>query len=220
MTERTPSTWDEWVHFCFTEGDVDADHLYIGSTDTDIAIYLTRLFENPAFIADRYTDEQIARGTWYIFGTATWYMHGVIHGDVPPDLQIRCVRGITKMYTDLYDKVCGKRGRSPGGAKLRTKVDGAVYMMWDMDCLAGIHSIPHLIEPGIEIMESVLRQCRTTACRMSALHAIGHYVQEHHKPAPRIAGRFRALIDEFAQRPDVPDHLRKYAMEAREGQVQ
>lgn len=187
---------------------------------------MTRLFEAPAFIAERYTDFQIADATWYILGSASESIGMMACDTVPPELQIRCVRSVTTLYTDLFDRVCGNHGTDPDSDLLDSaKVDQAVYMIWDMSGLELFamfpHNYPHLVEPAIEILENVLRRCRTSACRISALHGIGHTlcVLDHDGDAS-IAARLRAIIDEFANRLDVPDWLLKYAMDARSGMVQ
>jgi hypothetical protein len=80
---------------------------------------------------------------------------------------------------------------------------------------------PHLVEPGIEVLESVLRNCRTSACRVSALHGIGHIYFTHNQGGSKeIALRLQEIIDAFTDREDLPEWLRDYAAHAREGYVQ
>ena len=240
MTDRTPPSFDEWVNYCFTQGHGD----FSGTSSDDeevvqarearffsmgpslLTTYLTTLFESPSFVAERYTDNQIAEATWFLFGCGSGFIGDMRRGAVRQDLQVRCVRSITTLYTDLFDRVCGRHGTDPDSDLRDTsEVDGAVYMMWDMDHLEGMVMFPekgpHLVEPGIEVLESVLRRCRTSACRVSALHGIGHiYCIHNYQGDKAIAARLRALVDAFTERDDLPEWLRDYAAHAREGYVQ
>lgn len=188
--------------------------------------YLTQLFEAPSFIAEEYSDYQIAEAVSFLFGMGSGYIHGICNTGVPPELQIRCIRSISTFYTDLLDRVCGDRGSDPDSDLIdESDVDGEVYMIWDVGGLEYIVTCPdrhpHLVEPAIEILENVLRRCRTSACRISALHGIGHILcdRQGEGDASKVA-RLRAMVDEFTDRPDVPDWLHRYAFDARSGMVQ
>jgi hypothetical protein len=240
MTNQTPPTFDDWVTYCFTQGLGDfsgtsPDHeeavkareaRFFSMDPSLLTTYLTQLFESPSFMAERYTDNQIAEATLFIFGCGSGYISDMRRGAVPPDLQVRCLRSITTLYTDLFDRVCGRHGTDPDSDLRDTvEVDGAVYMMWDMGHLEGTVMFPekgpHLVEPSIEVLENVLRRCRTSACRVSALHGIGHiYCIRNYQGDKAIAARLRSIVDAFTERDDLPEWLRDYAAHAREGYVQ
>jgi hypothetical protein len=187
-------SFDEWVEYCFTDGYRDfcgwadepddvvtaREERYHTFAPRTITSYLTRLFESPGFIADRYTDEQIADATWFIFGSsASSYIHDARSPGVPREEQVRCLASVATMYTRLFDRVCGERGSNPDeDLREKTRLDGAVYMIWDMGGVEGTvlfpGRLPHLEKPGIEVLETILTECRTSACRTSALHGIGH----------------------------------------------
>ncbi|MGD9791588.1 MAG: hypothetical protein AB7V21_13280 [Phycisphaerales bacterium] len=236
----SPPSFEEWVTFCFTrstgdasesphpvtDGVHDRERRFFGMDPTLLTEYLTRLFEAPSFVADRYTDDDIAEATWFLFGSDSGYISDMTRGHAPADLQVRCVRAITTMYTDLFDRLCGRHGTDPD-ADLRdmTEIDGAVYMMWDMNNLEGMvlfpEKGPHLVDPAIEVLECVLRECRTSACRVSALHGIGHiYCYHNAQGSATIASRLRSIVDEFIARKALPEWLLDYAAHAREGYVQ
>jgi len=190
--------------------------------------YLTRLFESPSFIADRYTDDQIADATWFIFGDGSQFISfkGV---NVAYEAQARCVRAVATLYTDLFDRICGRRAADLTTAFHGQKgIDCAVYMIWDMGGLEFTvmfpDSPPHLIEPGVSVLETVLATCRTSACLVSAVHGIGHVIGINvcGKSAAEQAkvDRFRGLIDSFLATREIPDWLRKYAGDARTGNIQ
>src|SRR6476619_7507169 len=105
--------FEEWIHYCFTQGHPD----FMGESGDDQEVvwarqerfgmdpitlnrYMTRLFRSPAFIADRYTDEQIARAIWFLFGVGSGYISTVLRPPVSPEMQIECVGAVATMYTD------------------------------------------------------------------------------------------------------------------------
>lgn len=240
MADRSAPDFEQWVEFCFTTGPADfADH----SGDSDdvvcereayfcelppivIANYLTRLFESPSFLIDRYTDDQIADATWFIFGTATEYIHEVRSNVVPEAAQIRCMHSVKTLYRDLYDRICGRRGTDPDADLRETcKIDCAVYMIWDMGSLGTAalfpKQFPHLVQPSLDVLDTILHESRTSACRVSVLHGIGHLLCGTMTAGRRqYRRRLRDSIDRFLQREDLPRWLREYALDARDGAVQ
>ncbi|HYF15589.1 MAG TPA: hypothetical protein VD971_11015 [Phycisphaerales bacterium] len=188
--------------------------------------YLTRLFENPAWIADRVDDEQIGVLTQFVFGCETCFMHEVQSPAVPQEAQARCFRSVATLYTDLLDRVCGRRGADPDldPRNAGHGVDGVVYMMWDMD--GGVGSPindatrkPHLVEPSIHVLNTALNHCRTSACRLSALHGLGHAVSLNRSTNLAFVLRLQAVIGVFLERSTGPEWLRAYANNARDGCV-
>lgn len=240
MSWSVQPSFDQWVQYAFTKavddfwersGDVEdvvrfREASFLDLDPVCVTEYLTRLFESPAFIADRYSNDQIADATSFLFGIGSEYFLEVQSNAVPADLQARCIRSVTRLYTDLYDRVCGQRGTDPDSDLRETcKVDGAVYMIWDMNYLECTVMFPernrHLVEPGIEVLETVLRRCRTSACRVSALHGIGHIRCAHEYGGDgTIVERLKGIVDEFVRVRDLPDWLREYAACARDGGVQ
>lgn len=232
-------SFDDWCDYCFTQGHDDfsgcspdgAEAIeartarFMGIEPQVLAEHLTRLFEAPGFIADRYTDTQIAKATWFLFGSGSGYFHTIRSERVPQDKQIRCVKSVTTAYTHLFDRVCGRRGTDPDEELIHTvDVDMAVYMIWDMDHLEGAVSFqdsnPHLVEPALEILQTVLCKCRTGACLASALHGIGHVYTALKQRDMTIACRVQSMVDEFLGRPCIPEWVHEYATLAREGAVQ
>lgn len=232
MAEQIP-TFEEWVEDCFTyanqdfrnygeaEGEefaaIEARGQRFAIPNPSLTEYAIRLFSDPGFIADQYTDEQIAEATWFLFGTGSEYFHDFRAKDVGQDKQIEAIRSVRTMYTDLYDRVCNKQGTEPDGQFTNVlPIDKAVGMIWDMDNIEGPALFPkdwpHLTDPSFEVLETALFKCRTASCKGSALHGLGHLHHVH----PR---RVENLIDRFLDSPDQPDHLREYAKLARTGCV-
>lgn len=235
-------SFEEWVEYCFVHGQRD----FNGTSKDDpeaiqqlekrfvlmdravVVGYLTRLFESPSFIADRYTDDQIADATWFLFGEGSQFT-SFKGANVAEDAQARCVRAVATLYTDLFDRVCGQRGTDLNTAFHGQRgIDCAVYMIWDMGGLEFTvmfpDSPPHLIEPGISVLETVLTKCHSSACLASALHGIGHVIGinigGNSASEQAKLDRFRGMVDSFLETREVPDWLRTYACDARTGNIQ
>jgi hypothetical protein len=235
MSADQQPTFEEWVEYNFTLGprDFNSTSELSGEARWErqarhslnpplLTSYMTRLFEAPAFIADQFSDDQVAKGIWYIFGLGSEYGHALLSGDVPVEARARCVRSIATMYTDLFDRVCGNHGDDIDARSDDRDVDVAVYMIWDMG--SGFDSVPvskeePLSTAAFEVVETALMKCVTAACQESALHGLGHLIGFLPPTAPSVA-RATALIDSFLSKRRPPDWLREYAAAARTGNVQ
>lgn len=235
MSESNPPSFEEWVEYCFIHrghmwhsGDDDAvpdPNQRFDRLGLQLVTYLTRLLECPGFLAERYTPDQIAKAMWFIF-SSSWYIDEVRFRCRVPDDQIRCIRSVATLYTDLLDRVCGDWGRDPD-TDLRdsSDIDGAVYMIWDMNNLEGTvmfpEKHPHLLEPGLFVLETVLRKCRTSACLVSALHGIGHCCGHARSNGNReLMARLQSLVDGLVSSRELPAWLLEYSGAARDGYVQ
>lgn len=238
MTQPVPS-YDEWADYSFTRG--YADFASVDDTDDErierferfvniaspvLAGYIVRLFQSPEFLANRYTDNQIGNAVHFLFGTASEYFHKVRESSVEPALQVECYQSVETLYLRLFDRVCCNRGRNPDD-RCENGVDGAVFMIWDMDCIEGAAMFEQegnfLTEPCLDVLEAVLHCSRTSTCQASALHGLGHLYSHFEgvgkDPTNPPARRVRRAIDTFLNRQDMPDWLREYALQARDGAV-
>lgn len=232
MEKHPAPSFDDWVEYCFTQAYVDFSFPSGGSgyEEADVradkfccfdpivlADYITTLFGSPGFIAQRYSDEQIADATWYLFGVASCYFGELFSDAVPTETQVRCMDLVATFYTDLFDLVCGKRGTDPDTDYTNSlSVDVAVYMIWELGNIGGAVMIPgrypHVAESGFGVLKTVLEKCRTSSCLMSALHGLGHIQMDNPE-------RVEQIIDDFLSNRQIPMWLHEYAMRAREGAV-
>ncbi len=236
---ETPS-FEEWANYCFTQGLDDfrcvepAAQAAIEARERRfcrlephlLAAYLTELFQRPPEFFDRFTDAELAAGVWFIFGISSEYMGALMYGDLPDVARTECVQSISSFFTNVLDQACGDHGRDPDIDFFRARpdsldLDGAVHMIWDMGALGFPEAGSPLVEPLFNLLEAAVFGCRTSACRASGLHGlghIGHCVSERSMEIfqPRIDG----LINRFLGRADVPAWLREYAERARDGNIQ
>jgi hypothetical protein len=232
MPGDVPS-FDEWVVYCFEHGRADfqataeakgGDHSAIEEREarfgalssTQVAEYCWELFSSPGFLAERYSDDQIADATWFLFGIGSSYLRAIRAESVPRELQVDVVRSVSAMYTELFDRVCDRGEGADVDVRSSRPIDIAVSMIWDMECIATpLHKaagLQHLVDPCFEVLETALLRCASPSCKRSALHGLGHVC--HHHP-----DRVRALIGRYYALPGQPEWLDEYAVTAWRGAV-
>jgi hypothetical protein len=222
-------TYEQWVAYCFDRDQrdwywaqfADAQDEYGNPLDRDwyrpapdvLCEYLTTFFRDPSGIADRYSRDQIAWATWFIFGIGSAWMWVRLDRSVPEAARVALVGSIYDAYERLYAPLCA--GLEGVDAK-EDPLAIACFMIWDMDCLwppdeqgfAAIKDAQYrVLERSLEIPSNVVRK--------SALHGLGdtHYLTD--------PGRVAAIIDRFlVANPVLPGSLFDYAIDARAGNVQ
>ena len=224
--------FDAWIDYCFTRGyddfrrgrDVTGDYIEPHSSNATwphhvsallITDFLIRLFSDPRDLAERYTDQQLAAGIWFIFSVASGYIGLTTDSSVPIARRDDVIRALPVFYRDLLDRVCCCRGPDPDGHYIHTKeLDTAVYMMWHMGELAHVFMGD---EPpsdiGFSVLENVLLSSVTSSCQASALHGLGHI-------ARKSPNRVENLIDGFLRARPRADWIVAYAAKARRGAIQ
>lgn len=229
MSKQSPPSFDDWVIYCFTRGYADfhgsarsaTDDAFDAQAAADLADrmlgfdmkllteYLTRLFRAPKLLGI-YSDDQLGDATWFLFGAGSGYFHNVCSDAVPQAEQIACYQAVPTMYADLFDRRCCRRGDDPAGSYIHdARLDGAVYMVWDMDSfevpLFHPDRWPHLIEPIFGVLESILMSSRTSTCQISALHGLGHV---QHRYPQRVVPMIDAFLQTRSPAPWVADYVR------------
>jgi len=221
-----PPTFEQWIENAFAgvpwereplfwqieNPDGTASNKYYCPLAPVLAEYLARLFGNPEPLIDRYSGDQLNKGFWFIAGIESSYFHTAREPNVPLDLQVRWVTAIGTLYEKLFAPLCtphlGHLNEGPAHP-----LNSAVYMFWDMDTLGpDDERAPHLTEPIFNILERAL-SLDSVACQESALHGLGENESTHPE-------RVRQIIDAYLRNnPGLPDDLREYAEDAREGNV-
>ncbi|MFN0135369.1 MAG: hypothetical protein ACKVS9_04540 [Phycisphaerae bacterium] len=220
--------FSRWVNYCFTAGykefhgefsddryEVQVEYLNIDPAE--LAALISHLFESPALIQERFSRDQIADGIWFLFGVASEYFYKVREKSVPAAQQVCCYRALKILYRELFDKIC--RDANEPGLSMQAinadKLESAIYMIWDMNYVEGAamsDGWPHLVEPCFEVLQAAL-DCRSAACKISALHGLGHLARYHPDRVRKMAGK-------AASNSNLPKWIREYAAAAREGCVQ
>ncbi|MCC5787104.1 MAG: hypothetical protein JJU33_10435 [Phycisphaerales bacterium] len=230
-----------WFKYCFTRGAED----FAGSIEDQprqsrrfefvltidpalLTKHMTKLFESPGMIAERFSDAQIAAGISFLFGIQSYCFYRVLDERVQEAARDRCIRSIVTLYTDLLDRVCGKGPKDAGFGKGKISealeqfpaFDREIYGLWENDCscyaVLPLEGPDDAFERGVWVFEEILTRCQTSACRISALYKLGNAICVLRRPKPRIA-RLQAAIDRFLKESEPPRWLAQYARDARTG---
>ena len=218
--EINPSvSFDDWVDYCF-QTDRPEDGAIASTFEmlpgVTLAQYFQRLFGDPMPYFEHRSFEEMNAGLWCLFGVDHGYWWRIRDPSVPADEQAKAVLAMKSLYRNCLDILCDDRSKSPAaGFDELNPLDGAVYMLWDMDCLEGaamINKEEHLVGPIFSVLEEALN-CKTVACQISALHGLGHLQEDNVK-------RVKSLIQPFIERNQAAmPWVEAYAREAIKGCV-
>ena len=222
LSDLTYEGWVTWVfdhpiteppwHF---EAEADWwDEERVPETTTS---YLTRLFENPEGLLERFTPEQINAGLWFLSNVGcSNHMFALLDQAVPWPAQKRAIEAMAVLYEKLFARVCAEfYGHLGSGPEKPSPLNSICYMWWEHWPAAPCSGPPTNTERETLVLDVLQRTLRipSIACREAALHGLGH--SESSYPT-----RTRQIIDEFlAAEPNLPAELQAYALAARVGAV-
>lgn len=221
----TDLSFDDWLRYVFDHPvsestpewywEIDRDY-WDSTTEPNITVaYLSSLFENPVASLAAYTDAQINQGLWYLVSNAcSSHMFALTDGRVPRQDRLDCIQSIYTLFEALFMPRCSANlqymdERTQG---MPNPLDLVCYMWWDLIPVYGA-SAGDTADTIIEVMTAMLA-LDSVACRVSALHGLGHW----HAYVPK---QVEHIIDTFLKhvkgaRPE----LISYAQWARTGCVQ
>lgn len=198
MAQHEPS-YEQWIDHVFDHPVTSPEWYWeLDSEDGDVngeleVEYLTKLFEQPAFLAKRFEDKQLNQGLWYLLGCCTQRMYAIRNEEIGLAKRLRLVRSLSSLYELLFSEYCSSTlsqiDEQPSNA-----LNSVCYMMWDMDGGLG-----YLDEPLDEIdlaLLSVLRealQSQNDAVVESALHGLGEAGTYRLEQSHKIVEEFLAL---------------------------
>lgn len=212
--------FDAWVSWVFDHPVGDPawhwalDAVEMPLVPSTLAEYVTLLFQNPNLYLDRFSDDQLSQGFWFLVsGSCSSQME--IWFDEAVDWQIR--RSGIAATESLFRRIFAERGSlhfTPDSQS--PPLDIAGYMWWDV--MPASSSAPNTDASRvrgecIDVMARIL-SVESPVCRYSALHGLGHWQEYDEK-------RARKVIDTFLANGSCSDQaILKYARDAREGNIQ
>lgn len=193
-------SFENWLDFVFDakwSADSDeTDDATIWNLDADPEVFVKNcieLFENPAFLPDRFTPEQLEGGFFSFILSPHWMLDWWIwKKDNPVNLRRRFIFSSVNVFKQVFTKISLKH---------------SCFMWWD--CLRSFDKNKDLrvADWMFEALSQILK-IDSIDCQMSALHGLGHI--EH-------SGK-KDLIEKFLrENPDFAEE--EYALAAIEGNV-
>lgn len=168
--------------------------------------FLTRFFQNPDDVRERFTPAQIDQGLNFIVSpSCSNHMFCLHESRIPWERR----RSLIEAMVPLYERLMGPVYDDP-------KVKNfACYMWWDVIPLHGKMDSPdgdRMDDAVLWVFEAMVAT-RWTACLESVLHGLGHwhlYLEDRVEP----------IVDRILARTDLSKEMREYARLARRGMVQ
>lgn len=212
--------FEDWRHFIFDheptgpEWYADACAPYWNAPTDLTAQYLIRLFSDPCIHLERYSDEQINKGLWYLISPGLGE-HMLCLDDERLALSIRTsvVRSCIHLFKLLFQFRCS-RHLSHSDWIHAAPLNSICYMWWDIMPVYGgpVEADRKALQrAAIDVMSEILN-LDNVACQESALHGLGHWRQ--YDP-----DGIAATIDRFLSGGQHAPDLRQYAVSARCGCV-
>ncbi|MDH3665896.1 MAG: hypothetical protein OEN23_03110 [Paracoccaceae bacterium] len=215
----TELSYDDWLIHLFDHPDnqpewyFSLDHKFIEVSPSCLVGHVLRLFEAPALLITRFSDQQIASGLKYLIDNGCGgdlRLSG--HSSVSDEARLALAERIDRVYAQIFAARC-----TPALGHLSEVPDQPLnmlcYMWWDIICLdpTGSTKADRLFhEALIEAMGRSLALPHA-ACQEGALHGLGHWGDA----APT---RAEALIDAYlAENRAARPELVAYAKAARGG---
>lgn len=217
-------SFNEWVDYVFHRPisnpawhwlqDERGDYLDWWEPDGMVLIeYLTRLFEEPGFLVERYSPEQLDQGFWYILGIGSEYLRVLDDHSVATEAKLRLVRSFSTLYSKLFARVCTGL---PIGDEDGHPLDSACFMWWDMDAIGFREDLPErrsIDNAQLEVLRDAL-QLPSAACISSAIHGLGEAYASY-------SSEVEDIIDEFLDgNSNLDEATTNFALQARRGLIQ
>jgi hypothetical protein len=243
----------EWLDYLFghavgPSGFRESDDWWDEAAAPELAVdYLTRLFEAPEVLLDRYPEDRVDRGFWFLVGESGHL--GPLFGPAAAwETRRRGLLAIGDLYERLFAVACANHlGHRDGGPAPPRPLNSICYMWWDLFPTRGGHGGDQLQQ--ITVRGQSRRQRRltrrqrgvATSTRDDALGTVDdvllavmartlrvesepcregalHGLGHWHRAYPE---RTAAIIGGWlAEGPQISPELRQYAMTARRGCVQ
>lgn len=163
-------SFDEWIEFVFDHEvnhddipwhfDIEFEHECKGEL---VVQYLTKLFNDPEFLMDRFSIEKIEQGFWFI-PSSNGFMWAILDDSVSLEDRKVCIFSIKNLFSKLFEKY---------------DIGTSGYMWWDSifsycvfnekDLCTEVEVLKILIDLIKELSSS---QAEST--QKSALHGIDH----------------------------------------------
>ncbi|MBX3066684.1 MAG: hypothetical protein KF726_27135 [Anaerolineae bacterium] len=202
-------TFDDFVTTVFTQSPSAAYHILDDrSLDViEVIKFYIQLFNAPAFLADKFTIDQLEQGFWTIQSAGYELSVGFLLGDqdIPLELRLACIRAMYILYRDCFAPL--------------TDLGDSVGMWWDSiisgyemgrDRAIEFSDEHEAIRNAMAETLTLILEDDSLECQGSALHGFGHLC---HPQTERV------IMVWLEGHPDLDDFTVDYALDAITGDV-
>jgi hypothetical protein len=215
-------SFEQWVDYVFDRPvevpewwwPIQFENEWPGDSPETLIEYMTRLFEAPEFLLQRFSRSQVGQGLWYISSTTcSDYSNALMSNGVSDSQRRRFSESIYTLFAHLFAPHCtGKLGYLGKAGDPEDHLNSACYMWWD-NFWYGRNNATNFRDCIVAVMEKTL-SLPSELCMEAALHGLGH--QARHMPE-----EVQQIVDQFlTENPEISPELRAYAARARAGCVQ
>lgn len=137
---RLPSglPFDDWLAYLFghpvgPSGFRESDDWWDEAAEPELAVeYLTRLFTAPEIMLDRYPEDQIDRGFWFLVGESG-HLSALLGPPASWEARRRGLLAIGDLYGRLFAVACADHlGHLDRGPEPARPLNSICYMWWDL----------------------------------------------------------------------------------------
>jgi len=172
----------------------DSDAVWWNPKPPTAIDFLTRLFNAPAVLTERFSDAQIAQGLTYLLNTGAVGDNGWFYSsEVPASARKACIAATFNLFSEIFQPRC-----APVLGHLSkvesTPLNSVAYMFWDVFPCVALPEDAHRLElqlGTLAVMERIL-SLDSIACVESALHGLGHAHAYYPGEAEQIIDRYLA----------------------------
>jgi hypothetical protein len=174
----------------------------------DISKYIIELCEECEELINKYTDDQINNGLWYLFSEAgsKWFSE-ILNGKNDMESSIRCIEKLEYIYRKLFYYKCTKT-LSHKNQLPDNPINAICYMLWDIAPPVE----DNMITPVVALLSNIL-SLDHIAIQEGAIHGLGHLGERYGDVA---INEIKKFID---YNNNISEDLRLYAERAIRGNL-
>ncbi len=187
---------------------------YFEGTDAEIIQFFTRMFNESGSVLQKFSDEQLDQGLWYVFGAGSNFSFQMRDGKVPDSEKLALIRSIYTLYSDLFSRRCSpvlSHLDQPGALP----INSICYMLWDITALSYWEKNSKKEFFYLELLSMIENTLYldNIACVESGLHGLGHIQYYRRDQVKKI------ISDFLKKRKGIPAELVEYAKNAQKGAI-
>jgi hypothetical protein len=217
-------TFREWVKFVFDHAESEGAWYNLDNRVSWDARarplltiqYMTNLFTNADAPLSQFSNLQLRHGLWYIADIACSNHTQVLidlDNSVPMADRVKCIHSMFTLFEALFARRCAQHLFYQGSS------DNPLNLICDMwwDLVGGYGWAIHpawsdMNDAFLSTLTKIL-ELDSVACRGSALHGLGHWQTHCRVRVWKIVTKF------LKHHPEIDPNLRKFALDARSGNV-